>query len=321
MALKIDFLVDPRGELVDINKFLLHPAAEASLNVMPAELSAQFKRLTGWNFPVAGDGRPLSGSAVELLQNRRSLDAPNVCRFSAGIRRLAAGGDLDSLCREIVDVNDPKFVFCSRKLDEKNLKSELAAFLEPAGEMIRLASSGKEADLDKAFDKLNSFRILCAVRRGLTGVENMNKTAAALLALRSIRSVGMPLIVLENTPMLGLMNGDVGLVWKRENSTQPVVMFREGNTFKEIRFSEMPPHEAVFAMTVHKSQGSGFDDIMIMLPPKPGPILTRELLYTAITRSKQTVRLYASEEILKKTLETVTVRYSGLAGQLKEMKK
>jgi exodeoxyribonuclease V alpha subunit len=166
---------------------------------------------------------------------------------------------------------------------------------------------------------MESFRILCAIRSGLTGVENVNRIAAAILNLRSLHSVGMPLIVLENTPLLGLSNGDVGLVWKPKNSTQTVVAFPGVNrSFKIVRFAEMPPFEQVFAMTVHKSQGSGFDNVMILLPPKDVPVLTRELIYTAVTRAKKSVRIYASEEILKKTLGTATVRYSGMADQLKE---
>ena len=73
-------------------------------------------------------------------------------------------------------------------------------------------------------------------------------------------------------------------------------------------------------MTVHKSQGSGFGRVMILLPPKDVPVLTRELVYTAVTRAKSSVRLYASEKILEKTLKTATVRYSGMADQLKEFK-
>ena len=304
---------------VEAGSVLADLITEASLNVMPAALSARFERMTSWKFPAVADSRPLSGTAIELQKNIRSRNAPYVCKFSSAIRQLASGGDLESLCRDIAQMDDPQFSFYGRKLDEKTLKNELSRFLIPAGEMVRQASTGNEADLRAAFDLLDSFRILCAVRRGLTGVENVNKLAASLLNLRSRHSVGMPLIVLENTPMLGLSNGDIGLVWKKKGSDQSMVMFRDGEKFRPVRFSEMPPHESVFAMTVHKSQGSSIDHVMILLPPKPVPILTRELLYTAITRSKNTVRLYASGEILKKTLETVTVRYSGLAGQLKEM--
>ena len=147
----------------------------------------------------------------------------------------------------------------------------------------------------------------------------MNRIAASILNLRSIHSVGTPLIVLENTPLLGLSNGDIGLVWKPENASQPVVAFPgANNSFRMITFSEMPPFESVFAMTVHKSQGSGYSQVMILFPAKDCPILTRELIYTAITRAKDSIRLYASKEILEKSLRTPTVRYSGMKNQLKD---
>lgn len=291
----------------------------ASLNVMPPELSARFEQVTGWKIPAVSDDRPLSGTVIELQKNHRAGDAPVICSISAGIKHLPDGGDAPALCRDIANLKCDEFHFYGKPLDEKTLKNELTAFLDPAREMITLASSGEKEDLINAFEQMGSFRILCAVRAGLTGVENVNRLAAGILNLRSVHSVGMPLIVLENTPLLGLSNGDVGLVWKPKDSTQAVVAFPGvDRSFKIVRFAEMPPFEQVFAMTVHKSQGSGFGRVMILLPPKDVPVLTRELVYTAVTRAKSSVRLYASEKILEKTLKTATVRYSGMADQMKE---
>ena len=291
----------------------------ASLNVMPPELSARFEQITGWKIPEVSDDRPLSGTVIELQKNYRAKNAPEICAVSSGIKRLPDGGDPAALCLDIMNRKSNEFHSYGKPLEEKTLKKELTAFLAPAREMIRLASSGEEKDLIEAFGKMESFRILCAIHSGLTGVENINRMAADILNLRSVHSIGMPLIVLENTPMLGLSNGDVGLVWLPKNSGQTVVAFPGvDQSFKIVRFAEMPPFEQVFAMTVHKSQGSGFDNVMILLPPKDVPVLTRELIYTAVTRAKKSVRLYASEEILKKTLGTATVRYSGMANQLKE---
>lgn len=291
----------------------------ASLNVMPRELSVQFEQVAGWKIPEVSDDRPLSGTVIELQKNYRAKNAPEICAVSAGIKHLPDGGDPTALCRDIMNRKSNEFHSYGKPLEEKTLKNELTAFLAPAREMIRLASSGEEKDLIEAFEQMESFRILCAIRAGLTGVENINRMAAGILNLRSVHSVGMPLIVLENTPLLGLSNGDVGLVWMPKNSSQTVVAFPGvDRSFKIVRFAEMPPFEQVFAMTVHKSQGSGFGNVMILLPPKDVPILTRELIYTAVTRAKKSVRLYGSEEILKKTLQTATVRYSGMADQMKE---
>ena len=107
---------------------------------------------------------------------------------------------------------------------------------------------------------------------------------------------------------------------------ETVVMFRcilpDGTPgYRTVRLPEMPSHEPVFAMTVHKSQGSGFKDVMIVMPSKDVPILTRELLYTAITRAERSILLCTSREILLKSLNTKTLRYSGLPDRLKEDKK
>ncbi len=79
----------------------------------------------------------------------------------------------------------------------------------------------------------------------------------------------------------------------------------------------MPPCETVYAMTIHKSQGSEFEQVLITLPDKINPILTRELLYTAVTRAKQQVHVLTSEAVFKQTISQQVSRYGGLAGKLK----
>lgn len=314
-------LIGDRDQLssVEAGSVLGDLIGEATVNVMPQPLAARFEQTTGRKFPVVSDDRPLSGAVIELQKNHRAKNARIICELSNRIRKLSAGEDLGALSRDIAGMKNQQFCFSDLKFDEKKLRKELTAFLQPARDMIRLASTGKESDLPEAFEKLNSSMILCAVRAGLTGVENVNRIAASLLNLRSIRSVGMPLIVLENTPLQGLSNGDIGLVWKSEKDSQPVVVFPGANdTFRMIHFAEMPPFESVFAMTVHKSQGSGYSQVMVLFPSKDSPILTRELIYTAITRAKNSVRLYAPKEILEKSLGTPIVRYSGMNKQLKD---
>ena len=186
-----------------------------------------------------------------------------------------------------------------------------------------------DTSLKNAFKLLDSFKIICALRQGFFGVENINKIAMNFLDMRSVFSVGMPLIVLENTPALKLYNGDIGLVWRNKEDAgtadpETLVMFRciqpDGSPgYRMIRLPEMPPHEPVFAMTIHKSQGSGFKEVMIVMPDKDVPLLTRELLYTAVTRAESRVQLCARQEILLKSLQTKTVRYSGLPDRLKEL--
>ena len=93
-----------------------------------------------------------------------------------------------------------------------------------------------------------------------------------------------PLLITENDPRLGLYNGDVGIVVEHEGSLRAA--FVDGSGLRLLSPPRLPPHETVFAMSIHKSQGSEFDDVVVVLPDATSPLLTRELLYTAVTRAR-----------------------------------
>jgi len=303
--------------------------ASGTINEMPKALAEQFQQQTGWDFPevteLSEESRPLSGCIVELNYNHRSDQAPTVCDISSRMCCLdETSTKAEELTEEIMGPDRKDFAFRDFSSSRRGLADAVSKFLAPAKEMVQEVKKGSEG-LKEAFERLESFKILCAVRRGFYGVENINKLALKCLGMRSQYNVGMPLIVLENTPSLNLFNGDIGLVWQKENddgTKEMLVAFppdQDGpSEFRSVRLSEMPPHEAVFAMTVHKSQGSGFNQVMVVLPPKDVPVLTRELLYTAITRTKRHVLLCSGKDILLKSLQTPTVRYSGLPDRLKE---
>ena len=303
--------------------------ASGSANRMPPPLAEQFKRQTGWSIPPADDSGPLSGCIAELKVNYRAKDAPEICAIADRMRELNRDSKLaDELCRRIAGLTSEEFSFRDFSSDRKSFAETVRQFLLPAKEMIKETKKGTREGLKNAFALLDSFKILCAVRHGFFGVENLNKMAMKFLDQRSEFSVGMPLIVLENTPALKLYNGDIGLVWCNKEDAgmsdpETLVAFRciqpDGTPgYRLVRLPEMPPHEPVYAMTVHKSQGSGFKNIMIVMPDKDVPILTRELIYTAITRAEKSVMLCVRPEILLKSLQTPTVRYSGLPDRLKE---
>ena len=305
--------------------------ASGTANVMPAELAGQFERQTGWHFDAVDDSLPLSGCIAELKFNYRSKDAPEVSEAARRIRALDQDpGKAGEVAEWIFRMNEPNFSVRDLGNSRQDFREAVQDFLTPAKEVVAEAEKGSWEGLKNAFEKLKSFKILSPVRQGSFGVENLNKIAMKYLNMHSSFSVGMPLIVLENTPSLNLFNGDIGLVWQNKKDShmeepETVVMFRciqEDGTpgFRTVRLPEMPPHEPVFAMTVHKSQGSGFKNVMIVMPTKDVPLLTRELLYTAITRAEQKVLLCTGRGILLKSLKTKTLRYSGMPERLKENK-
>ena len=324
-------LIGDRNQLspVEAGAVLGDMIASGSVNVMPRILAEKFEKQTSWKFPVAEDDLPLSGCIAELKINYRAKDAPGICHAADLVRDLAETPEgIESACRDIMNLKDSAFSVRRLCRNKKELVEAVGNFLAPVRDLVIEAEKGTWEGLKNAFEKLDSFRILCAVRRGLTGVENINKTAAEILNLRFPFSPGMPLMVLENTPSLNLFNGDVGLVWRNREDAgtaapETVVVFRclqpDGSSgYRMVKLPQMPPHEPVFAMTVHKSQGSGFRRVMVVMPPADVPLLSRELLYTAITRAEKNLILHAGRDVLLKSLKTKTIRYSGLPDRLKE---
>ncbi|MGA2402303.1 MAG: exodeoxyribonuclease V subunit alpha, partial [Syntrophobacteraceae bacterium] len=177
-----------------------------------------------------------------------------------------------------------------------------------------------EPDPAKAFDLFNKFRILCALREGPHGVHHMN-----LLVEQTLRDEGLihrdgrwyagrPVMITRNDYNLRLFNGDVGITLpdpKLENELRVFFPAPDGSmrTFPPLR---LPEHETVYAMTVHKSQGSEFDHVLFLMPDRSVPVLTRELVYTAITRAREKVEVWGKEEVFKAAISRRIERISGL---------
>jgi exodeoxyribonuclease V alpha subunit len=121
----------------------------------------------------------------------------------------------------------------------------------------------------------------------------------------------------RNDYNVGLFNGDLGIVLPDATSSELRVFFR-GEDGDVLNFApgRLPAHEPAFALTVHKSQGSEFRDALLILPERDAPVLTRELLYTGVTRVRETVEVWAAENILRQTIERRIERNSGLRDRL-----
>jgi exodeoxyribonuclease V alpha subunit len=175
---------------------------------------------------------------------------------------------------------------------------------------------------EAAFSAFNGFRLLCAVRSGPFGVENVNR-----LAERILRRAGMikgggewypgrPVMVTRNDYSLRLFNGDVGLVLPDDKGGTAVFFPEESGGLRRVAPLRLPAHETVFAMTVHKSQGSEFDRLLLLLPDADAAVLTRELVYTGLTRAIHRADLWAAPRILRAAVERPIRRTSGLRDAL-----
>ena len=191
------------------------------------------------------------------------------------------------------------------------------------------ADASRVGAVTEAFGR---FRVLCALREGPRGVTALN--AALTRRFRAALNLpglaegagaspwfpGRPVLVSNNDYVLRLFNGDVGIALPDANG-ELLVHFPDAAApggFRAIAPVRLPRHETAFAMTVHKSQGSEFDGVLVMLPEQRSRVLTRELLYTAITRARRRVTLVADAAVLEQAIATATTRHSGLLARLAE---
>ena len=171
---------------------------------------------------------------------------------------------------------------------------------------------------------LSRFRVLCAHRRGPFGVESVNARIEACLAAdgrvrpETTFYVGRPLLITRNDYQLELFNGDVGII--AADPDQPgarvAVFLAADGAPRRLAPSRLPPHETVFAMTVHKSQGSEFDAVAVLLPEQPSRVVSRELLYTAVTRARAQATICATRAVIAHAVDHPSERASGLRDAL-----
>ncbi|HMU86974.1 MAG TPA: exodeoxyribonuclease V subunit alpha [Agitococcus sp.] len=179
-----------------------------------------------------------------------------------------------------------------------------------------LKSKTDIVDLLKLFD---DFRVLCAVREGSYGVNALNQRLSLLLQKELAQKEdplavwyhGRPVMVTQNDYSLDVFNGDIGITLEEEDGFYVYFPARDIPT-KRVSAARLAHSETALALTIHKSQGSEFKQVAVVLPKEESPILTRQLLYTGITRAKKQIQLWALKPILLKTIEQETKRASGL---------
>ncbi|MCP5077077.1 MAG: exodeoxyribonuclease V subunit alpha [Psychromonas sp.] len=186
-------------------------------------------------------------------------------------------------------------------------------------------------DLPKRLLKqFSQFKILCAIREGEWGVMGLNQLAENVLNSKGLISlgvnsdqlanswyVGRPVMITQNNYHLGLYNGDIGLCLLDETDQMRVYFQMADGEIYDFQPSRLPSHETVFAMTVHKSQGSEFDHTVLALPQTQAPVVTRELIYTGITRAKKQLTLFADLPLMSRAIKDKTLRFSRLVERLK----
>ncbi|HSW59571.1 MAG TPA: exodeoxyribonuclease V subunit alpha [bacterium] len=206
----------------------------------------------------------------------------------------------------------------------KFIDSKISSSMEVIEEAIirNYSSLFKNSSALEVIAALEKFRILCASKVGNGGVFNINRFAESVMIKNGlIRSPGelwyhgRPVMVTENNYVLELFNGDCGVILEKEGEKRGCFQSNDG-TVRSFPVSMLPSVETVYAMTVHKSQGSEYDSVMVILPEKEMAVLTKELIYTAVTRSRKDLTIIGKEEILSTAVKRSAARNSGLADAL-----
>ncbi len=323
-AVRVDarlILVGDPGQLTSIEAGvvlgdIVGPAI-AGLRMSP-RTRAKLEEATGCAVPAEDPSAGVTiGDGIVVL-DRVHRYGGGIAKLAEAIRRGDAGGVVAALsggAKEItwlpVDVEE-----AGMDADVDVVRIEAMA----AGRaVVDAARAGSAMD---ALTALGRFRLLCAHRRGPHGVSAWTSRFQAWLAdevedldVELPDYVGRPLLVTENDYELGLYNGDTGVIVQGAAEQASVVFERGGEllSFSPLRLGAV---ETVYAMTIHKSQGSQFNTAAILLPPPTSRILTRELLYTAVTRARERLVVVGTEEAVRVAVERPVARASGLRRRL-----
>jgi len=290
----------------------------AEAHYSPAR-AAELAVLTGCQVVGNDDASaPAVRDAICLLRKSYRFDA------NSGIGQLAAA----------VNAGDAKAVEAAfqagftditrRPLNDgeayQAMLTEIASGYRPFLKLI-----GERANPAEIITEFNRYQLLCALREGPFGVQGLNqRIEQKLMQLQLIRRPaggsrwyqGRPVMVTRNDSALGLFNGDIGITLFDDEGLLKVFFPLPDGSIKAVQPSRLPTHDTAWAMTVHKSQGSEFRHTALVMPAQFLPVLTRELIYTAITRAREQLTLYSDENVFRRAVQLRTQRRSGLLNRL-----
>ncbi|MGB7397120.1 MAG: exodeoxyribonuclease V subunit alpha [Candidatus Macondimonas sp.] len=273
--------------------------------------------LTGWPVPAGTmlDDHPLRDHRVHLTHNYRFGDSPGLARLAAAVNM----GDARAVQTLLAGAGAPEVMGLDGSSGEAGLIEQVMAGYAP-----HLDALARGAPAEEVLVLFEAFRVLCAHRVGHHGVEGINaRIETALRRAGRLRGEGMwspgrPVLVTRNDPGARIANGDVGLILPAVEGGLQVVFRRTDGTLHRISPARLGSWESAFAMTIHKTQGSEFDEVLLVLPPEDSPLLTRNLLYTGVTRARRRLRIIGAPEIWAKALARRQTRASGLAAALRQ---
>jgi exodeoxyribonuclease V alpha subunit len=286
-----------------------------SMNTFSAGLTRTVNELVSVELPnQQGEGNILSDSIVVLQMSYRFgpesgigllASAVKECRFSDTLDLLNGTTHNDVCLRDVPSIGKLEIAMNG---SFHTFYTEYFAARSP----------------EEAFFLFNRFHLLCALRHGPYGALALNRIIEGMCRRMEIGPKTdkwykcQPVMVTSNDYQLKLFNGDVGILFPDEDAGGQLRVYfpADGGGFRKLLPGRLKTYETVYAMTVHKSQGSEFDHVMVLLPDRPSRVVTRELVYTAITRARKSVEIWGSEQALREALSQTSRRESGLQDAL-----
>ncbi|MGC4989435.1 exodeoxyribonuclease V subunit alpha [Nocardia salmonicida] len=274
-------VVDPSSSAASV------PGAQA-----PSLTDLEQRRLQGGIVRLTR-GRRFGGRIADLAVAVRAGDADTALAI------LRAGGDDVSLCAPD---------------DTRAVRADVTTAA------LAVTAAAEAGDASGALTALESHRLLCAHRQGPFGVERWDRMAAEWAAAggagpegpQSVWYPGQPLLVTANDHEARIYNGDTGVIIRRPDGSLRAALQRGSEPYL-VHPTQFPAVVTVFAMTIHRSQGSQYDTVSVVLPEPESTLLTRELLYTAITRARTHVRIIGTEDSIRAAIGRRVLRASGLS--------
>ncbi len=230
------------------------------------------------------------------------------------------------LCHDFDDLN----CFSHNEQNLTELDKLILAGYAPYLQSLTVITPENRDDAKKLLKIFNQFKILCATREGEWAVDGLNLRCETVLTKAGLINrqtslqenghnswyVGRPIMITQNNYHLGLYNGDIGICLMDDENQLRVYFQMADGAIADFQTSRLPSFETVFAMTVHKSQGSEFAHTVLVLPENNLPVVTRELIYTGITRAKQRLTLFADLLLMANAVKHKTQRSSRLVERL-----
>ncbi len=287
-----------------------------------AAFRTRLDALSGERIPPSGvSTSPLADCVVVLKHSYRFGSDSGIGRLARTVNRgqgrlareLLQRGTYPDIAWQSVD-NAGEF--------SQRAAADLAQGFAPYLELVQARATAQEV-----LEAFNRFRVLCAYRRGPSGIETLNRLIESILQSQRLLNprqtwyAGRPVMITRNDYNLRLFNGEVGITLPNpeEGYGRLRVFFQDADgSLRSFPPARLPEHQTVYAMTVHKSQGSEFDRVLMVLPFVASANLTRELLYTGITRARQAVSIWGNEQVLETAAGRGLWRSSGLRDALWE---